>query len=188
MPHCRKPLFTGRPENVVNTTAAEISRDEQLARQMSTGLDRPNLPGHNPHPGVFNNPSQNTETGDWRRSGIDSSWLGLDGAGPSRFSRVQMVMRQLAAVGETYAQTALEDAAWSLFPPNSSQASTSRSAIPPAGPIRYPRDAGGLHVRSTSNVPNDNLANMIAMAETVREVLPHIPDDIIFQLALHPDF
>ncbi|KAL0324521.1 UNVERIFIED_CONTAM: E3 ubiquitin protein ligase RIN2 [Sesamum calycinum] len=180
-PTCRKPLFTGRPENVVNTTAAEISRDEQLARQMSTGLDRPNLPGHNPHPGVFNNPSQNTETGDWRRSGIDSSWLGLDGAGPSGFSRVQMVMRQLAAVGETYAQTALEDAAWSLFPPNSSQASTSRSAIPPAGPIRYPRDAGGLHVRSTSNVPNDNLANMIAMAETVREVLPHIPDDIIFQ-------
>lgn len=180
-PTCRKPLFTGRPENVVNTTAAEISRDEQLARQMSTGLDRPNLPGHNTHPGVFNNPSQNTETGDWRRSGIDSSWLGLDGAGPSGFSRVQMVMRQLAAVGETYAQTALEDAAWSLFPPNSSQASTSRSAIPPAGPIRYPRDAGGLHVRSTSSVPNDNLANMIAMAETVREVLPHIPDDIIFQ-------
>ncbi|PIN22400.1 E3 ubiquitin ligase [Handroanthus impetiginosus] len=180
-PTCRKPLFTDRAENGANTSAAEISRDEQLARQMSTGLDRPNLPGHTPHAGVFPNQSQNAEVGDWRRTGIDSSWLGLDGAGPSGFSRVQMVMRQLAAVGETYAQTALDDAAWSLFPPNPSQAGTSRSAIPPAGPTRYPRAAGGLHVRSTSHTANDNLANIIAMAETVREVLPHIPDDVIFQ-------
>ncbi|KAK6155857.1 hypothetical protein DH2020_010105 [Rehmannia glutinosa] len=181
-PTCRKPLFTGRPESGVSTRAAEIPRDEQLARPMSTGLDRPNLPGHDPHPGVFPNQSQDAETGDWRRAGIDSSWLSLDGAGPSGLSRVQMVMRQLAAVGETYAQTALEDAAWSIFPPNPSQASTSRSAIPPAGSIRYPRGAGGLHVRSTSHTANDNLANIIAMAETVREVLPHIPDDLIFQL------
>ncbi|KAI3458294.1 hypothetical protein Pfo_014957 [Paulownia fortunei] len=180
-PTCRKPLFTGRPENGVNTRAAEISRDEQLARPVSAGFDRPNLPGHNPHPGVFPNQSQDAETGDWRRTGIDSSWLSLDGAGPSGFSRVQMVMRQLAAVGETYAQTALEDAAWSLFPPNPTQAGTSRSAIPPAGSIRYPRGDGGLHVRSASHIANDNLANIIAMAETVREVLPHIPDDLIFQ-------
>ncbi|KAL6529523.1 hypothetical protein OROGR_015146 [Orobanche gracilis] len=115
-------------------------------------------------------------------SGIDSSWLSLDGVGPSGLSRVQMVMRQLAAVGETYDQTALEESVWRLFPPNSSQAGTSRSPIPPANSIHYPRGAGGLHARSTSQtMDSSNLANVIAMAETVREVLPHIPDDLIFQ-------
>ncbi|GFQ05864.1 E3 ubiquitin protein ligase rin2 [Phtheirospermum japonicum] len=180
-PTCRKPLFAGRPESGATTRAAEIPRDEQLARSMSTGLDRSNLPGHNPHPGVIPNQLQNAETGDWRGSGIDSSWLSLDGAGPSGLSRVQMVMRQLAAVGETYDQTVLEEAAWSLFPSNPSQAGTSRSAIPSASSIHYPRGAGGLHLRSTSHTANGNLANILAMAETVREVLPHMPDDLIFQ-------
>ncbi|KAK4489430.1 hypothetical protein RD792_005239 [Penstemon davidsonii] len=112
---------------------------------------------------------------------MDSSWLGLDGAGPSGFSRVQMVMRQLAAVGETYAQTGMDDSTWSLYPPNS-EAGTSRSTIPPAGSIQYPSGAGSSRLRSTTLAMNDNLANIIAMAETVREVLPHIPDDIIFQI------
>ncbi|KAI3471047.1 hypothetical protein Pfo_027710 [Paulownia fortunei] len=177
-PTCRKPLFTGRPGNGVNLNAAEISRDEQLAHQMSTGLDGPDLPGHNLHPGVFSNQSQNVETGDWRRTRVDLSWLGLDGAGPSGFNGVQMLMRQLA-VGETYAETALEDAAWSLFPPNPAQVGTSRPAIHHTGSV--PGGAGGLHVRSTSHSTNDNLENIIEMAETVREVLPHVPDDIIFQ-------
>ncbi|KAG8381502.1 hypothetical protein BUALT_Bualt06G0128500 [Buddleja alternifolia] len=176
-PTCRKPFFAGRSERV-NTSATEILRDEQLARQMSIGLDRPNLPGPDPPPGVFPSQSQNAGTGDWR-TGTDSSWLGLDGAGPSGFSRVQMVMRQLAAVGETYAQTALEDASWSLFPPNPNQAGTSRSPVPPSDSARYP--TGGLHLRSPSQSISENLANIIVMAETVREVLPHIPDDIIFQ-------
>ncbi|KAK4489431.1 hypothetical protein RD792_005240 [Penstemon davidsonii] len=179
-PNCRKPLFTGRPENEANPSAVEISSDEQLARQMSTELDRPNLPGHNLHPGVLPDHPQNVEAGDWRRAGMDSSWLGLDGAGPSGFSRVQMVMRQLAAVGETYAQTGMDDSTWSLYPPNS-EAGTSRSTIPPAGSIQYPSGAGSLRLRSTTHAMNDNLANIIAMAETVREVLPHIPEDIIFQ-------
>ncbi|XP_073119015.1 E3 ubiquitin protein ligase RIN2 [Henckelia pumila] len=179
-PTCRKPLFTGRAESGITTRAPDTSRDEELARQMSTGIERPNLPGHNMHPGVFPNQSQNAETGDWSGTGMGSNWLGLEGASPSGFGRVQMVMRQLAAVGETYAHTALEDATWSLFPPNSSQAGTSRSALS-TGSARYPRGSGGLHLRSTSLGTNDNIANIIAMAETVREVLPHIPDDIIFQ-------
>ncbi|KZV41418.1 hypothetical protein F511_12146 [Dorcoceras hygrometricum] len=179
-PTCRKPLFTGSAESGINTTTPDMSRDEELARQMSTGIDRPNIPGHNLHPGVFPNQSQNAEAGDWSGTGVGASWLGLDGASPSGFGRVQMVMRQLAAVGETYAQTALEDATWSLFPPNSSQAGTSRSAVS-TGSTRYPRGSGGLHLRSTSLGTNENLANIIAMAETVREVLPHIPDEIIFQ-------
>ncbi|KAL6535736.1 E3 ubiquitin protein ligase rin2 [Orobanche hederae] len=174
-PTCRKPLFAGRSENGASTRATEIQRDEQLARSMNTGLDRPNLPGRNPNPGVFPNQSQNPETNYWR-GGV------VDGVGPSGLSRVQMVMRQLAAVGETYDQTALEESAWRLFPPNSSQAGTSRSPIPPATSIHYPRGAGGLHARSTLQTTNSsNLANVIAMAETVREVLPHMPHDLIFQ-------
>ncbi|KAL3638336.1 hypothetical protein CASFOL_017707 [Castilleja foliolosa] len=180
-PTCRKPLFASRPESGARTRAAEIPRDELLAHSMITGVDRSNHPGHNPDPGVFSDQSQNAETGDWRESGIDSSWLSLDGVGPSRLNRVQMVMRQLAAVGQTYDQTVLEEAAWSLFPPNPSQAGTSRSAIPPASSIHYPRGAGGLHLRSTSLTANGNLANILAMAETVRDVLPHMPDDLIFQ-------
>lgn len=88
-----------------------------------------------------------------------------------------MLMRQLD-VGDTYAQSTLED--WSLFPPNPSHIGTSRSAISPAS-TRYPGGTGGLHVRSTSNAAN-NLENIIAMAETVREVLPHVPDEVIFQV------
>ncbi|KAI9115285.1 hypothetical protein K1719_013604 [Acacia pycnantha] len=40
-----------------------------------------------------------------------------------------------------------------------------------------------LHMRNVPRFANDNLANILAMAETVgvREVLPHIPDDVIFQ-------
>lgn len=66
-PTCRKPLFVGRPENEVNTRAAEVSGDEQLARQMSLVLDRSNLPGHPLPTEVFRNHTQNPlENRDWR--------------------------------------------------------------------------------------------------------------------------
>ncbi|XP_019200463.1 PREDICTED: E3 ubiquitin protein ligase RIN2 [Ipomoea nil] len=192
-PTCRKPLFVGRPENEVNTRAAEVSGDEQLARQMSMVLDRSNLPGHPLPTEVFRNQTQNPlENRDWRGAGVDSSWLGFDGAGPSTgvvrsgsLGRVQMMMRHLAAVGETYAQTALEDAAWSLLAMHPSQAAgTSSSPTPPANPTRSPENAAGLRLRTphaAAAAANDNIAHIMAMAETVREVLPHIPDEIIFQ-------
>ncbi|CAA2987780.1 E3 ubiquitin ligase RIN2 [Olea europaea subsp. europaea] len=180
-PTCRKPFFVSSPENRVTPHAPEFSTDELLARQMSAGLDRPNLLGHGLHSGVSPNPAQNAENGDWRRRG-DSSWMDSDRASPSGLSRVQMVMRQFAAT-----QTSLEDVSWSLFPTNPSQAGTSRSATSP-GSVIYPRSSGGLHVRPTAESSNDNLANILAMAETVREVLPHIPDDIIFQVYFHFNF
>uniref|UniRef100_A0A5B6YUK8 RING-type E3 ubiquitin transferase n=1 Tax=Davidia involucrata TaxID=16924 RepID=A0A5B6YUK8_DAVIN len=189
-PTCRKPLFVGRPEDEANPRTREVSTDEQLARQISSALDRHNPPGHTLPTGVFPNQTPNPlESGAWRGAGLDSSWLntwtgqGLDGAGPSTairsvgIGRVQMMMRHLAAVGETYAQTALEDTAWNLWPINPSQAGTSTSPTPPA----FPGSAGGLHMRTTSRAANDNIANILAMAETVREVLPHIPDELIFQ-------
>jgi autocrine motility factor receptor len=183
-PTCRKSLFVSRPEDVPSSRTGEVSTDEQLARQISSGIDTLNHPTAN----QIQNP---LESGDWRGAGIDSSWLGFDGAGPSTairsvgLGRVQMMMRQLAAVGETYAQTALEDTSWTLWP--SSQPSTSAS---PAGSptVRYAGPAPGLHIRTTTTPPpaaprppNDDIAVLLAMAETVREVLPHIPDELIFQ-------
>ncbi|KAL7253812.1 hypothetical protein ACSBR1_008202 [Camellia fascicularis] len=193
-PTCRKPLHVGRPEGATSPRAVDVSTDEQLAHQISSGLDRHNPPGHTLPTGVLPNQMQNPlESGTWRGAGLDSSWLhtwsdqGLDGAGPSTgtgsvgLGRVQMMMRHLAAVGETYAQTALEDATWSLWPMNPSQAGTSTSPIPPPGSARYPGGAGGLHLRTASQSANDDIANILSMAETVREVLPHIPDELIFQ-------
>ncbi|KAI8007938.1 E3 ubiquitin protein ligase RIN2 [Camellia lanceoleosa] len=193
-PTCRKPLHMGRPEDEANPRAADVSTNEQLARQINSALELHNHPDQTLPTGVFPNQIQNPlESGALRGAGLDSSWLqtwsrqGLDGAGPSTgtrsagLGRVQMMMRHLAAVGETYAQTTLEDTAWSLWPMNPSQAGTSNSTLPPAGSVGYPGSAGGLHMRSTSRVANDNIANVLAMAETVREVLPHIPDELIFQ-------
>ncbi|XP_050384984.1 E3 ubiquitin protein ligase RIN2-like [Argentina anserina] len=192
-PTCRKPLFVGRTENEAHPRNEETTSDEQLARQISSGLDRQNSSGHTLPTGVFRNQNQNPAEGPWRTAGLDPNWLntwpsqGVDGAGPSTaigsvgLGRVQMMMRHLTSVGETYAQTALEDGAWSLWPMNPSQAAASGQPIPPAVDGRYQVGARNLHMRSPSRTVNDNIANILAMAETVREVLPHMPDDIIFQ-------
>ncbi|KEH32837.1 E3 ubiquitin protein ligase RIN2 [Medicago truncatula] len=195
-PTCRKPLFAGRPENETNSSTGVISSDEQLARQMSAGFDRQNSARHNMPAGLFPNPTLNNAEGvPWRSAGLDSGWLhswpnqGVDGAGPSTairtvgLGRVQMMMRHLASVGETYAQTTFDDASWNLWPINPSQTSASGPSQPtaPSPGVRLPGGNGGLHIRTASRSANDNLANVLAMAETVREVLPHIPDDIIFQ-------
>ncbi|CAI0380978.1 unnamed protein product [Linum tenue] len=201
-PTCRKPLFLGRTENEPSPRNREVLSDEQLARQLSERLDRPNNAGNNFPAGPFPNQTQNPMEGStWRSAGLDSGWLpqwpnqGLDGgAGPSNnatrsvgLGRVQMMMRHLASVGETYAHTALEDAAWSLWPMNHpSQGMASGSALIPPIPTaagRYPSGVagGGLHIRTPSRPVNDNMANLLAMAETVREVLPHIPDELILE-------
>ncbi|KAL5744312.1 hypothetical protein ACOSQ2_027428 [Xanthoceras sorbifolium] len=193
-PTCRKPLFVGRHENEVNPRSGEVLSDEQLARQLSLGLDHSNNSGQPLPTGIFPSQTQNSMEGSpWRNAGLDSNWLhnwpsqGVDGAGPSTamrsvgLGRVQMMMRHLASVGETYAQTAIDDTAWSLWPMNPSQAAASGSPIPPVVAERYPGNTGGLHIRSASRAANDNIANILAMAETVREVLPHIPDELIFE-------
>ncbi|CAN7014426.1 hypothetical protein IGI04_013177 [Brassica rapa subsp. trilocularis] len=186
-PTCRKPLFVGRTETEVNTRTVEVSSDEQLARQ----LERENIPEHPLATGLFPHEMPNSiESDPSRNLGLDPSWLqtwssqGVDVAGPSTASRsvglgrVQMMMRHLASVGESYAQTALEDAAWSLWPMNPSQASTSSTTLRPLGAGGR---TGGLHLRTVSSGTNESLANILAMAETVREVMPHLPDEIIFQ-------
>ncbi|OMO94901.1 Zinc finger, RING-type, partial [Corchorus capsularis] len=192
-PTCRKPLFVGRAENEVNSRTGEALSDEQLAHQINSGLDRQNVPGQTLPAGVFPNQTQNPVEGNpWRSAGLDPGWLhpwpnqSVDGAGPSTgirsvgLGRFHMMMRHLASVGETYAQTALEDTAWSLWPMNPSQVAGSASSVPPNIGGRYPGNAN-LHTRIAPRTANDNIANILAMAETVREVLPHVPDELIFQ-------
>ncbi|KAJ6415380.1 hypothetical protein OIU84_004220 [Salix udensis] len=193
-PICRKPFFVGRLESEANTLTREVLTDEQLAHQINEGFDRQNTPGRAPLAGAFPTPIRNsTESSPWRSTGLDSIWLptwssqGADGAGPSTdmrsvgLGRVQMMMRHLASVGETYAQTALEDAAWSLWPMSPSQATPSASSTPSAAGGRHPGGTGGLHMRTASHPTNDYVANILAMAETVREVLPLVPDELILQ-------
>ncbi|KAJ9140004.1 hypothetical protein P3X46_030692 [Hevea brasiliensis] len=185
-PTCRKPLFVGRPDNEANRHGGDILSDEQLARQISEELDQQTTSTLSA--GVLPNQTHNSIEGrPWRSAGSDSSWLhtwpgqSVDGAGPSTAMRsVGMMMRHLASVGETYAQTALEDAAWSLWPMNHSQAVASGSTVTPSFG-RSAGGSGGLHMRTASRSASDNMVNMLAMAETVREVLPHIPDELILQ-------
>lgn len=68
-PTCRKPLFVGRPENEANPRAREVSSDEQLARQLSLGLDRQNNSAQTLPTGVFPSQTQNPVEGSpWRFS------------------------------------------------------------------------------------------------------------------------
>lgn len=66
-PTCRKPLFTGQPENETNTSAGVISSDEQLARQMSAVFDRQNSARQTMPAGLFPNQTMNNAEGvSWR--------------------------------------------------------------------------------------------------------------------------
>ncbi|XAR48668.1 hypothetical protein NMG60_11031559 [Bertholletia excelsa] len=117
----------------------------------------------------------------WSGQGLDEA-APSNGIRPVGLGKLQMMMRQLVAVGETYTQTAHEDASWSFWPMNPSQASTSRSHIPHSGSLRLPGTASGLHTRTFSLPVNDNIANVLGMAEKVWEVFPHIPDELIFHV------
>ncbi|KAI3773785.1 hypothetical protein L1987_48318 [Smallanthus sonchifolius] len=183
-PTCLKPLFVGTPEGNSVPHSGDVSSDEQLARQLSSTLELQNDPT-----GVIPNQIPTPlEHDDWRGSGPESGWLGFDGAGPSTsiryvgLGRVQMMTRHLAAVGETYAQTALEDASWNLWPINSSQASASTSNNPSNSNIRHRGHAGDSLIRTAPRVSDDDLSHLLDMAETVREVLPRVPDELIFRV------
>ncbi|XP_077235447.1 E3 ubiquitin protein ligase RIN2-like [Tasmannia lanceolata] len=192
-PTCRRPLFMASPGDHANSAAGELSNDEQLARQIGSGLDHQSISGHALPMGAFPNPQQNpSEINLWRGVGLDSGWAhrwpghGLDVAGPSTairsagLNRVQMMVRHLASVSETYA-TALEDSPWSLWPMTYAPAASGSSVPPVSSALRYNTNNAGLRFRNTTRSIDEDISGLLAMADTVREVLPHIPDEIIFQ-------
>ncbi|XP_011624432.1 E3 ubiquitin protein ligase RIN2 isoform X3 [Amborella trichopoda] len=194
-PTCRRPLFSCGSQENTNLQAGQVSEDVHLARQMASGMDPQRLSGHPDT--VFLNQQQNPSgSSAWRGVGLDGGWVhtwprsGLDGAGPSSsnmrpvgIGKVQMMMRHLAAVSGTYAHTALEDAAWSLWPPMPATNQGGGSPSPASSSLRYQtNNSGGIHFRSVSTSSSSTGGNDIfAMAERVREVLPNIPSDIIFE-------
>lgn len=64
------------------------------------------------------------------------------------------------------------------------QAVASGSSVTPTTVGRSGGGSGGLHIRTATRSASDNIVNMLAMVETVREVLPHIPDEVILQVWL----
>lgn len=70
-PTCRKPLFIGRPGHEANARTGEVLSDEQLAHQLSEGLDRQNTPGQTLPAGIFPNQTRNSmEASPWRFSSL----------------------------------------------------------------------------------------------------------------------
>lgn len=93
-----------------------------------------------------------------------------------------MMMRRLASVGETYAHNALDDTAWNLWPMAHPHAPSASSIPTVSSSVRYSGNMGGLRFRRNSPTANENIPGILSMVNTVREVLPHIPDEIIFQV------
>lgn len=68
-PTCRKPLFAGRSRDDANLRTGEVSSDEQLARQISSGLDLAGPAAHALPAGVFPNQTHDAlESSVWRFS------------------------------------------------------------------------------------------------------------------------
>jgi len=134
--------------------------------------------------------------GKCRGVGFDSSWVppwpnpGMDDAGTSGSVRsvglggVQLMMRQLASVREGYAQGSVDStAAWNLW--STHQASASSSVPPPSSSsLRFNRNTTGLRFRNTPPPVNGNTPDIHDMVDRVREVLPHIPDEVIIEVKI----
>lgn len=181
----------------------QLVEGEQLVRPVNTGPDAlsQTLSENTLPASPFSTERWNsTGIGMFRGVGLDPGWgnpwpnAGLDGAGPSTgmrsvgFGRVQMMMRQLAGVSGTYAHTTSDDNAWRLWsmsPHDGSSVQTTFSGRPrtAVGGVRI-RNAMPGQTADNNGMPNTtSMINprITAMTSMVREVLPHIPDEIIIQ-------
>ncbi|KAG6477866.1 hypothetical protein ZIOFF_061298 [Zingiber officinale] len=187
-PTCRRPLFTSNVQGGIRSASGNAIDGQQVAEHLNLGLNQQRVPGHAPL-GASPNPSQNTSDTIWRGAAFDSSltptWMnqGIDGASSSSsvtsvgFGGVQMMMRQLASVSENFAQGSLHDSAWNLWLPQH----TAIPHIPPSSSTRLNRNAAGLRIRNATSPVNSNMSELLTMVDRVREVLPHVPDELIVQ-------
>lgn len=192
-PTCRRPLFLSNSQDPTSSIPGQGLNNDQLLEQVNLGLDQQSVSGRAQPVGLFPNQQQNPSDAVWRGVGLESSWAppwpnpGMDGAGTSDsirsvgLSGVQLMMRQLASVREGYAQDSLDSAAaWNLWPTHHASAS---SSVPPpsSSSLRFNRNTAGLRFRNTSPPVNENTPEIRDMVDRVREVLPHIPDEVIIE-------
>lgn len=176
-PTCRRPLFASSP------IAQQIPINDQIAEQVNLRDDHRRISNHASPASAFPNQQQNFSDTLWR-VGLDSSWVSpwtnsrMDGASTSSairsvgLSGVQMMMRQLASVSENYAHSSSVDASsWNLWPSLHAPGSS-----PPQPSLNHNSNGAGVRFRNTTP-PSD----LLAMVDRVREVLPHMPDELIIQ-------
>ncbi|THU61286.1 hypothetical protein C4D60_Mb07t21700 [Musa balbisiana] len=179
-PTCWRPLFVSSPRGHTRSISGNGTDDLQLPEYLNLGMEQ-TVPDHVPPLGASPNQQQNASETIWRVAASDSSLApplvnqGMAGAGtsssvrPVGYGGVQMMMRQLASVSENYAHGSLDNDAWTPWP-----------SLPSSSSLRMNRHATGLRIRNTSPSVN-NMSELLAMVDIVREVLPHIPDELIVQ-------
>ena len=89
---------------------------------------------------------------------------------------VQMMMRQLASVTDNYGHA---DGTWNLWP----ETMAGSSLVPSTSSVPDNAAAAGLRFRGTvGTTRNGSLSEVLTMVDRVREVLPHIPDELIIEV------
>lgn len=178
-PTCRRPLFLSSQGHTRST--AEVGNVQLIAEQLNAGLNQQRVPGHE-HPIEHQNPADAV----WRGAGLDSSWAppwsspGMDNPSSSSavtsvgLSGVQMMMRQLTSVTDNYGHP---DATWSLWP----EPVAGSSVVPSSSSRPDGASAAGLRFRGTARPANGSMSVVLSMVDRVREVLPHIPDELIIE-------
>ncbi|KAJ1702309.1 hypothetical protein LUZ63_002088 [Rhynchospora breviuscula] len=159
-PTCRRPLNGVNPQMGANSTRQEATTGAALPGGMLPSVQQPNHPD-----------------GVWRGAGLDPGWVppwsnpttantsssSGNPFGPLGISGVQMMMRHLASSSDG-------------FPHRSGEPSASSSTL------RYDPNSPGLRSRSNPALLNRrNQSEILPMVASVREVLPHIPDELIIQ-------
>ncbi|CAN6218824.1 unnamed protein product [Urochloa humidicola] len=177
-PTCRRPLSVSS-EGHTRPTTAEVANVQRIAEQLTMGLNQHRAPG-NEHPVEQQSPSDAV----WRGAGLDASWVPpwsspvMDNPSSSSAVRsvgltgVQMMMRQLASVTDNYGHA---DGTWNLWP----EPMAGSSLVPSTSSVPDNASAAGLRLQGTDR--NGSLSEVLTMVDRVREVLPHIPDELIIE-------
>lgn len=179
-PTCRRPLLLSS-EGQTRSTTADAANIQRIAEQLTMGMNQQRVPG-NEHPVEQQNPSDAV----WRGAGLDASWIPpwsspvMDNPSSSSAVRsvgltgVQMMMRQLASVTDNYGHA---DGTWNLWP----EPMAGSSLVPSTSSMPGSASASGLRLRGSAGTGNGSLSEVLTMVDRVREVLPHIPDELIIE-------
>ncbi|ONM23653.1 E3 ubiquitin protein ligase RIN2 [Zea mays] len=182
-PTCRRPLLLSS-EGQRRSTTAEVANVQRIAEQLTMGMNQQRVPG-NEHPVEQQNPSDAV----WRGAGLDASWIPpwsspvMDHPSSSSAVRsvgltgVQMMMTQLASVTDNYGHA---DGTWNLWP----EPMAGSSLVPSTSSISGTASASGLRLRGSAGISNGSLSEVLTMVDRVREVLPHIPDELILEVCV----